>query len=722
MHQPDYQNALTGEYALPWVRLHGAKDYLHMIEVLADFPQVHATFNFVPSLIEQLLEYAQGRAQDRWLALSLQESWTREEKAFILTHFFSLNWERVVQNYPPYARLLQMRETSLSPDQFPDQYYRDVAAWFNLAWIDPNWLEQDRTLRGLVAKGSGYTIPDIQAIGAKQTEIIGRIIPAYIEMEARGQIELTSSPYYHPILPLLVDNRLAREASPALPLPRFPFTHPEDARHQMVKAIAYHREKLGRTPRGMWPPEGGVSQSLLGLIPNEIQWIASDEGILARSLGRPLSRDGHGYLQLPHLLYRPYWVGDPRRRLAMIFRDRSLSDRIGFVYKDFEGKHAAADLVHRLHQIRQTLPEDGHAYLVSIILDGENAWEAYEHNGDVFLRHLYGLLSDDPLIKPVTVSEYLALQSPLHSLARLATGSWINADLETWIGESAHNHAWESLALARQHLVTWQAEHPEADPERLAQAWEEIYIAEGSDWFWWYSSRNNSGQDHLFDAAFRNHLANVYRLTGQPIPAWLWTPMGAMPPTARRYAVSTYITPTLQASAALLPDWTGAGVLEPRSSSGTMQIGATILKRLYYGYDPSHLYLRLESRETLASYLVAIYLTTPRAPVTNPGPRYDGSEISSGIGMRPAWELELRPGEGTAWLNRADGQGGWVSAGRLDKIAVGPQVFELAVPLDRIGVALDEALEWVVMLIQHGKRVETLPLAGHHRIVLTRLE
>ncbi|HID87187.1 MAG TPA: glycoside hydrolase [Anaerolineae bacterium] len=693
MHQPYYKDVLTGEYALPWTRLHGSKDYLHMPQVLADFPRIHATFNLVPSLVEQLLEYAAGRARDRWLELSLKEAWTREEREFLLTYFFTIDWEKVIRRYPRYGQLLERRNrTQGNPDAFTESDLRDLAAWFNLVWIDPNWLEGDETLRALVEKGEGFTRADIQTIAAKQQEIIEQTLPLYRQLQSRGQIELTTSPYYHPILPLLVDTNSAREASPDLPLPHPPFAHPEDAAEQIRRAIAFHREQFGHDPQGMWPPEGAVGQEMLPLVPDSIRWLASDEGVLARSLGIQIQRDEHGHVLNPEVLYQPYQLATSSAQQAIIFRDRVLSDRIGFVYKGWAGREAAEDLVGRLRRIREKLADEEGPYLVSIILDGENCWDGYEHNGDVFLRHLYALLSDDPTLRTVTVSEYLAEHPPRQAIDRLFTGSWINHHLETWIGEEAQNRAWEILARVRETLVAWQREHSLADPSLLERAWRAITIAEGSDWFWWQCSHNRSEQTPLFDALFRAHLGNVYRLLGLPLPTWLEVPISASSQPS-----SMWVVP---------------------AATGAMQRGETIIRRLSHGYDPANLYLRLETREPLTSTFVGVYLAVPGAQPTNASPRYTGPDPQGDpwdLGL--AWEVALEPGE-KAQLSRADGQGGWQAVASVDRVALGEGVLELALPLHELGLRPGDVVGLLVILARDGVLVEALPSAGCHRFEL----
>ncbi len=515
MHQPYY--ILSGRASLPWVWLHAIKNYLHMAELLRDYPRIHATFNLVPCLLEQIIAYLEGSISDRHLDLSRQGEWSPEEGQYLLANFFNVDEERI-RVHPRYYELWQLHKEG---HPFSDHDYRDLVVWFNLAWIDSRWLEKDEVLRSLVQKGQGFAIADVEAILAKQMEMMERIIPLYRELEEGGQVELTTSPYYHPILPLLIDSQSAREASPALQVP--PFGHPEDAAEQIRRALEFHRLTF-REPAGLWPPEGAIGEGVLSLLAGKVRWVASDEEVLAKSLGTVIERDEEGRVIDPEILYQPYLL-ENAPSLAIIFRDRYLSDRIGFAYENWPPKSAAEDLVARLHRIKESLPEDGRPYLVSLILDGENPWSKYEDNGDPFLRHLYSLLSQEEEIQTITVSEYLSRHPPQEKIGHLFTASWIDHNLKTWIGEPAQNRAWEYLSRTREALLSWQRDYAPADIETMGRAWQKIYAAEGSDWFWWYCSRNESPEEAILDKTFRGHLANVFTLMGVPIPDWLKEPI-----------------------------------------------------------------------------------------------------------------------------------------------------------------------------------------------------
>ncbi len=731
MHQPYYRNTVTGTYLLPWVRLHAVKDYLHMVEILRDFPPVKQTFNLVPCLVEQIQDYVEGRAVDEYLRLTLKpaEVLSDAEKRFLMDNFFSISWDRVVRRYPRYWQLLQLREQAPGDVRlFGPAYWRDLQTWFNLAWIDPNWLEGDRDLARLVDKGRNFTPDEVRLVVAKQREMLSRVVPTYRALAEQGQIELTTTPYYHPILPLLVNARSAREAIPRLPLPENRFAHPEDAAEQIRLAVESHASCFGMPPSGMWPAEGAVSQEAVGLLRRQpsLRWLASDEGILAGSLGQAVQRDGYGHVTNPRLLYQPYWVGEPGvsgESLAMVFRDRLLSDRIGFVYQQWGGQAAAEDLVNRLHQVRQNLADPEVPYLVSIILDGENCWEGYEHNGDVFLRRLYELLSQTPGLETTTIGTYLNRFPPRARVPRLRAGSWINANLETWIGEPAQNRAWEYLVRTRERLIAWQNQSALDDLETLAAAWREVYMAEGSDWFWWYYSRNMSAQDSLFDAEFRGHLANVYRIMGLPVPTWLEQPIAKVLLPTRSYALSGRVSPSLRAAEQAGPDWAAAGFLEQESpgSGGAMQRTAGLLTGVYYGHDAQSLYLRLEASEDLEPCFVGVYFSSShdgrvnyRLRYAETNPEIAPPDITFGL------EVAKEPAARRLLLSQAEGLERWEAGRPIGEMAVGPRVLEMRLPLAELGLSQGQSVGLVIMVAKNGVLAETLPRSGH--LAFTLLE
>ncbi|MCX8069413.1 MAG: glycoside hydrolase family 57 protein, partial [Thermodesulfovibrionales bacterium] len=405
MHQPSYRDPMTGQFCLPWVRLHGTKDYLDMMLILKDFPNIHQTFNIVPSLFEQLIAYTDRNEKDRHLELTLihPKELTEEERIFIVENFFLANWDTMVKPYPRYYELLMKRGLRYSKSDltrihryFNEADIRDLQVWFNLVWIDPMFVRQDKDLQALFAKGADFTEEEKALVIKKQYAILKKIIPTYKEFFQNEQVELSVTPFYHPILPLLWDTNNARIALPHIKLPKRRFSYPQDAVAQIRLGIEFFTNLFGKRPLGMWPSEGSVCEDVARAIAKEgIKWIATDEDVLAASLGYGF-RDSDGNVNNPTALYRPYNFDG----LNMFFRDHKLSDQIGFVYSGWDARQAVDDFMGRLRHIYNTTAKD-RKYIVPIVLDGENAWEYYKNDGHDFLRLLYETISNDSSFKAV---------------------------------------------------------------------------------------------------------------------------------------------------------------------------------------------------------------------------------------------------------------------------------------------------------------------------------
>jgi alpha-amylase/alpha-mannosidase (GH57 family) len=597
MHQPYYKDLVTGTYILPWVRLHGTKDYYDMVKVLEPYPNVRQTVNVVPSLLAQVQDYAEGTADDRYIELTRKAPADLDEgdKRELLTTFFYANPDTMIRPHPRYADLLTKRGRDADPERlertaryFTEQDFLDLQVWFNLAWCDPLFHRTDPVIRGLVEKGRDYTAEDKEALLERHRAILGMIIPEYRAAQDRGQVELTTSPFYHPILPLLCDTEVARESLPRHPLPRA-FRHPEDAVAQIENAVTFHTELFGRAPRGMWPSEGSVSEAIIPLAAQAgIEWIATDEAILTESQRlAPPSGGDH---------FRPYLLERGEHRLSILFRDHRLSDRIGFVYAGWDPEEAAEDLVGTLHRIRRSLQTSDRPPLVPIILDGENCWEYYRDDGHDFLHALYRRLNDDPELVCTTVSDHLDAHPAKDALPRLFAGSWINHDFEIWIGREEDNQAWERLKDARDALEEYTATAAkDADPEKLRLAWEELYVAEGSDWCWWYGGQH-AGMLEAFDALFRRHLMNIYELIGRRVPDRLQVPIlrqvKEVLPTRPEAA---FVYPEIDGKVGSYFEWLAAALFDVGAGGGgAMHAGEHLIARLFYGFDPRNLYLRLD--------------------------------------------------------------------------------------------------------------------------------
>jgi Alpha-amylase/alpha-mannosidase len=441
MHQPFYKDLVSGEYKLPWTRMHALKDYYGMVNVLRDFPSVHQTFNLVPSMLLQIEEYASGEAQDQFLRMALYPAERLDEKQreFILRYFFQANPARMIYRYPRYGELFD-RWQGGAQRSFDVQSLRDLQVLSQLAWFDEEWLTHDPDVRSLVEKGRGFHLADQALLGRKQIEVVGKVLPVYKEFAANGQIEISTTPFYHPILPLLCDSNIADVSHPHVPLPGR-FRYPGDARYQLEKASEFMRGRMGVAPAGIWPSEGSVSDEVLALAADHgFRWIATDNGVLGRTLQRAPDAN---------LTYRPYLWQQNGRQIHVLFRDHYLSDLIGFVYSRMGAAEAAIHFLDRIRESCGGILSSGQDALVPIILDGENAWEYYEESGRPFLRELYGRIEQDPGIHALTISEALD-RVPSHPLPNIFPGSWINANFDVWIGAEEDNAAWEHLLRARQ--------------------------------------------------------------------------------------------------------------------------------------------------------------------------------------------------------------------------------------------------------------------------------
>ena len=511
MHQPYYKNLLTNESQMPWVRLHGTKDYLDMVIMLEKFPLIHQTFNLVPSLIEQTEDYLNNTVKDKFLELSLKPAsdLTSQEKEFILANFFSIFKDKAIAIHPRYYDLFLKK---LSHKEFIAQDYLDLQVWFNLAWIDPYFRQGIPELRALVNKARFFSEDDKRTVLSKHQELLKQILPAYKRFQDTGQIEITISPFYHPILPLLYNTKIAKEANIRAALPKINFSYPLDAKAQIDMAVQLFKDKFQASPVGMWPSEESVSQHIIPfIIQSGIKWIVTDEAILFKSL-KNKKRD-------TKLLYKPYILKEKEGKLNVVFRDRNLSDLIGFEYHKWNTQNAVLDFIKHLNNIHEAFR--GRNILVTIAMDGENAWEYYPNDGHDFLELLYEKMSETKFLKTVTVSEYLNLFPPKSQFSRIAAGSWINSDFSKWIGNPVKIKAWEYLAMARADFDEAIANQDTLSEETLRLAWKQMFVLEGSDWFWW------AGEDYpgYFDRLFRMHLANFYRIINKEIPEYLNRPL-----------------------------------------------------------------------------------------------------------------------------------------------------------------------------------------------------
>ncbi|MEI7842141.1 MAG: glycoside hydrolase family 57 protein [Gallionellaceae bacterium] len=541
MHQPDYRDYSTGDFVLPWVYLHAIKDYSDMAYHLEQHPKMKSVVNFVPILLDQLEDYEQqfatGEIRDPLLRLLLRENLddvTLEERKLILDSCFRSNHSKMIAPYSSYSRLFDLFKmfeaggrTSLS--YLSGQYLADLITWYHLAWFGETVRREHDVLIQMLSKDENFSFEDRKLVFDLIGEVVSGIIPRYRKLAETGQIEISATPHYHPLAPLLLDFNSARECEPGSSLPlatNYPGGKTRVQSH-IVSTMKTHKERFGVTPKGIWPAEGAVSTSLIELLAEQkCSWAASGEGVLANSL-----RKVGDLPDRSKYLYRPYRLEGAASSVNCFFRDDYLSDLIGFEYSNWNGKDAAINFVSKLDEIANQAPEN-EVPLVGVILDGENAWEYYPYNGFHFLNDLYAELEAHPSIRTTTYSAYLEQRDKKGAknfaqdgtLPGLVAGSWVYGTFSTWIGSPDKNHAWDLLCMAKQSYDRVMAAGRLSAKEKIA-AEKQLASCESSDWFWWFGDYNPSTAVSSFDRLYRHNLMQLYRLLKLPVPANLNSPI-----------------------------------------------------------------------------------------------------------------------------------------------------------------------------------------------------
>ncbi len=681
-HQPLYYKDVDGVYTRPWVRAHATKDYLDMAQTVADYEDIHVTFNYTPTLIRQLNDLASGAKDIYWvLGEKPVSDLTDEEKQFILERFFDVNWTNIIAKYPRFQALLNKRggtdeeQIQAALESFTDQDFLDLQIWFNLAWFDPEYLAEE-PLASLVSKGENFTEEDKIILFTEVLNKVQLVLPYHKALQESGQIEITTTPYAHPILPLIYDNQLALVGNPSAEMPENSFAYPEDATAHLAISVEMYEENFGQSVRGLWPGEGSVAQAIVPLVVDAgYSFIQTGEPVLAKSLGiDSFTRDSGGFVQESDELYRPYTVSDGAgNEVAIFFRDGTLSDNIGFVYSGMSGEAGATDLVTKLEEIRDDFVEnniDG-PHVVSIILDGENAWEHYPNDGNDFLNALYQKLSDSEVLQTVTPSEYLEMFPEQRMIDDLFPGAWFSPNYDTWIGETEEAIAWDYLAEARADLAAFEAEANAEDSEALKQAYDFMYLAEGSDWFWWYGDDQDSGQDSYFDEGYRALLAGVYESLGEEVPVFVQVPI-----IQKRAIAAT--TPFMEIST---PDIDGSVDAAWDTAAYYAVNDNPDVSGFYYTIDEENLYLRIDSTNAFSSSMVDVYMSVP------------GTDLeSTPLGFEPAQLLGFNVntmvqwgGDSTVSLYQVVDDNWQAVIEETGSAARGSDLLEISIPLAQLG-------------------------------------
>lgn len=619
MHQPVYQLTPQGDYLMPWVRLHAVKDYLDMALWAKKFDKLKLNFNYVPVLLDSIIDYAEKDAHDihSRLTITPENELNKEDKIFILNNFFDSNYQTMILPNEEYHRLYQIVQAQGTNDIdiFTNQEYADIMALFNLAWIDPSFKTSNSELKKLLKKGKNYTLEDRIQIIEIQRDIIKKIIPTLKKLVQKNKIEITTSPYYHPILPVLLDYKSIKKNASAddeiLNLKT-----ELDAKIQTEMALDRVEEIFGKRPRGIWPSEQCVNGKTLEMLSNlGVEWSISDEGILANSINFEFVHDFKGYLKEPYHLLKTYQYKTKNSDIKMIFRDATAPNLISFEYPHHNPIATANDLYDRIKVMQSKIlssPDSEH--LLTIALDGENCWENYLEDGASFLKTLYTLITEDDTLETVLISDYLESAKEHKILNKISSGSWFNKNFKLWIDEPVKDLAWTYLKRVREDFSNFVKREPLNPNIELARR--ELFICEGSDWYWWYGEPNYSGRDNIFDFIFRTHLKNIYRFLELDTPQYLDEPITNISPSKPSKYPKSLITPEINGKNVISDEdiWNNAGCIE--IPDGPVLRESKLFEKIRFGNDNDNFYLKFHLNKyiknnpdlTQRTYQMYIYL------------------------------------------------------------------------------------------------------------------
>ncbi len=722
MHQPYYKDPELGTYILPWVRLHAIKDYVALPRIFRQFPSVKHTFNLVPSLLIQLQDYVENGAEDIYLTLSRKNALdlSKEEEDFLLRNFFSAFPPTMILPQPRYADLYTRQDEARRaigkqgvPGRFGASEYTDLMTLFNLTWFHPLLREEDDELSRLWRKGRGYTEREKTYVLNRQIECMAMVIPEYRRFLEEGGGEVSTTPMFHPILPLIIDTRSAQDALPGARLPKMPFAYPSDALEQLSRGREVSRSLFGTYPDGLWPSEGSISPDAMDLaVRSGFRWAASDEALLSKTLKMPVQRDADGIPVEPHRLYRVFQANTPSGPIHLFFRDHHLSDLIGFEYSRWGAIEAATNFIHNIEGIYKklvSLPTSAReeTYTIPVILDGENAWEYFYDSGRLFLQTLMDKLEKlAPRISCVTFAEAINRTEYQSVLSSIPTGSWIDGTFNIWIGHDEDRNAWDMLSRAR---ALWQLKSDQGQnagrstPSGMEKAREHLFVAEGSDWCWWYGDEHFTPHGPDFDRLFRHQLKAAYREMGESSPDSLDIPIlrPDKMPSGANYLNSprSYLRPRINGHVTSYFEWSVATRYIPSPGFGAMhRAGHGILSCFYYGFNESKIFLRIDFLrhvfETQSPLFVELLFPSKNRKISIVVSTIDKSlALTSGIFDETKEDND--------------------NVSRPETISVAfHQVLELGIPFRELECDGEERIEFFLTLTAHGMIGERWPMYG----------
>lgn len=718
MHQPVYQLSANGDYLMPWVRLHAVKDYLDMALWAKKFDKLKLNFNFVPVLLDSIIEYAEKDAHDihSRLTITPKNKLNEEDKIFILNNFFDANYQTMILTNEEYHRLYQIVQAhgTTNTDIFTNQEYADIMALFNLAWIDPSFKTSNKDLKRLVKKGKNYTLEDRIQIIDIQRDIIRKIIPTLKRLANKNKIEITTSPYYHPILPILLDYKNIKKNAPAddeiLSL-----RTELDAKVQTKMALDRVEHIFGKRPRGVWPSEQCVNGKTLDMLSQlGVEWSISDEGILASSINFEFEHDFKGYLKEPYHLLKTYEYKTKNSDIKMIFRDSTIHNLISFEYPHHNPIATANDLYDRIKVMQSKIlssPDKDH--LLTIALDGENCWENYFEDGSSFLKTLYTLITEDDTLETVLISDYLDNTKENKLLPKIASGSGFNRNFKLWIDEPVKDLAWTYLKRVREDFSEFVKREPLNPNIELAR--KELFICEGSDWYWWYGEPNDSGRDNIFDFIFRTHLKNIYRYLGLDAPQYLDDPITDISPSKPSKYPKSLITPKIDGKKITDEDdeWNNAGCIE--IPDGPVLRESKLFEKIRFGNDENNFYLKFNLNKYIKAnaelskrtYQMYIYLRkSGRKQALAPVRLINKTQNISPISMEKFHnEIQIAIRKDALQFMRlikAIPGDMWVLSNTKSIETAYDEVLDLKIPFDSLDIKSGETLEFIFINANFG--------------------
>jgi len=677
MHQPYYKDDISGEYKMPWVFLHAIKDYYELVRYIEKFSSIKATFNVVPSLLEQLREYESGFVNDSLLSLIKKHVsvLTVEEKKKLSTMLFYSNPKTMILPLKRYAELYDKKNSFKDSDDFAlqisDDEMVDLQVLFLLSWCSNALRERSKVVSSMLSKGRGFAHADKEELFEELFGFIKTIIPYYDRMQKEGRIEVSTTPYYHPILPLLLDKNAAKEADRGAVTPKEFADFRSDAAMHVKDAVSYYEGLFGAAPSTFWPAEGSVSVEALRLLSsNGVKHVGADEDVLFKSIEGRLRSN----------LYKKYYVGDDYK-IGVLFRDKGLSDLLGFTYSNKNPKEAAADFISRLSQIKDTLSFNP---VVPIILDGENAWEYYDNNAKDFFEALYEEIERADWCETLTFSEVFQKDDVESGyIEHIKPGSWIYGTFSTWMGHEEKNRGWELLSIAKN---SYEAKKSMLAEEADKKAKKELMIAEGSDWFWWYGDDHYTPQADEFDELFRKHLINIYKIIGETPPQKMFEPICKVKTGKQRSKPKNYVSPTIDGQISDFYEWLGGGYVDLDADFSVMDSGGFHFEKLFWGFDDENIYFAIKGKfdELIdKGYELSIALT-------------GSADVS--------FKLEF---------TRQSKTFSCIQNGTLQRVewAVG-DVFEISVPKGCLACGCDSLLQASFEIQKNSKTIERAPLYG----------